>query len=161
MMSGEEIHTLVVPKILEGTVIDHIPAGKALEILRVLRISGREGWRIAVLMNVESKKLGRKDIIKIEKRKLSTDEVNVIALIAPTATINIIENFVVVEKFKVSVPEVIENIIKCPNPSCVSNKDREPVRPRFKTLSKEPLVLQCDYCGTLITRDDVVRLIRR
>jgi aspartate carbamoyltransferase regulatory subunit len=160
-MPVEEVHTLVVPKILEGTVIDHIPAGKALEILKVLGISGREGWRIAVLMNVESKKLGRKDIIKIEKRKLTVDEVNVIALIAPTATINIIENFIVVEKFKVGVPDVIENIVRCPNPTCITNKDREPLKPKFRTISRDPLLLQCDYCGVIVSRDDIPRLIRR
>lgn len=160
-MSVNEVHTLVVPKILEGTVIDHIPAGKALEILRVLGISGQEGWRIAVLMNVESKRLGKKDIIKIEKRKLTPDEVNVIALIAPTATINIIENFVVVEKLKVRVPDVIENIIRCPNPTCISNKDREPVKSRFRAVSHEPLLLQCDYCGVMISRNDIPKLVRR
>lgn len=160
-MSANEVHTLVVPKILEGTVIDHIPAGKALEILRVLGISGQEGWRIAVLMNVESKKLGRKDIIKIEKRKLTPDEVNVIALIAPTATINIVENFVVVEKLKVRVPNVIENIIRCPNPTCISNKDRELIKPRFRAVSQEPLLLQCDYCGVTISRNDIPKLVRR
>jgi aspartate carbamoyltransferase regulatory subunit len=160
-MPSEEVHTLIVPKILEGTVIDHIPAGKALEILKVLGISGQEGLRIAVLMNVESKKLGKKDIIKIEKKKLTVDEVNVIALIAPTATINIIENFIVVEKFKARVPDVVENIIKCPNPTCITNKDREPLKSRFRTISREPLLLQCDYCGVIVTRDDIPRLIRR
>ncbi|MEM1542102.1 MAG: aspartate carbamoyltransferase regulatory subunit [Ignisphaera sp.] len=160
-MSSENIHTLVVPKILNGTVIDHIPAGRALDILKVLNITGGEGWRIAVLLNVESKKLGRKDIIKIERRKLTSAEVNVIALIAPTATINIIENFVVVEKFKVNVPEIIEGVIRCPNPTCISNKEREPVKSRFRTLSKDQLVFRCEYCSTIVTRDDILKLIIR
>ncbi|MEM0310618.1 MAG: aspartate carbamoyltransferase regulatory subunit [Ignisphaera sp.] len=160
-MSSENIHTLVVPKILNGTVIDHIPAGRALDILKVLNITGGEGWRIAVLLNVESKKLGRKDIIKIERRKLTSAEVNVIALIAPTATINIIENFVVVEKFKVNVPEVIEGVIRCPNPTCISNKEREPVKSRFRTLSKDQLIFRCEYCSTIVTRDDILKLIIR
>lgn len=160
-MSVGTPHTLIVPKILEGTVIDHIPAGKALEILRVLGVSGREGWRIAILMNVESKKLGKKDIIKIEKRKLTPAEVNVIALIAPTATINIVENFIVIEKQKVCVPDMVEDIITCPNPTCITNKEREPIRSRFKTISREPLQLQCEYCGIIITRDDIPKLIKR
>ncbi|MEM4553991.1 MAG: aspartate carbamoyltransferase regulatory subunit [Ignisphaera sp.] len=160
-MSSENIHTLVVPKILNGTVIDHIPAGRALDILKVLNITGGEGWRIAVLLNVESKKLGRKDIIKIERRKLTSAEVNVIALIAPTATINIIENFVVVEKFKVNVPEVIEGVIRCPNPTCISNKEREPVKSRFRTLSKDQLIFRCEYCSTIVARDDILKLIIR
>lgn len=160
-MSSENVVTLVVPKILNGTVIDHIPAGKALEILRVLNITGGEGWRIAVLMNVESKKLGRKDIIKIERRKLTLAEVNVIALIAPTATINIIENFVVVEKLKVNVPEIVEGIIKCPNPTCITNKEREPIKSRFKLVSREPLLLKCEYCGTIVSRDEISKYILR
>ncbi|MEM2261807.1 MAG: aspartate carbamoyltransferase regulatory subunit, partial [Ignisphaera sp.] len=63
-----EESTLVVSKIKNGTVIDHIPAGRALDILSVLGINGKEGYRMAILMNVESKKLGKKDIIKIEGR---------------------------------------------------------------------------------------------
>uniref|UniRef100_A0A7C2V9J7 Aspartate carbamoyltransferase regulatory chain n=1 Tax=Ignisphaera aggregans TaxID=334771 RepID=A0A7C2V9J7_9CREN len=160
-MSVNEVYTLVVPKILEGTVIDHIPAGKALEILRVLNVSGQEGWRLAILMNVESKKLGKKDIIKIEKKKLTPDEVSFIALIAPTATINIIENFIVVEKIKVKVPDVVEGVIKCPNPTCISNKDHEPVKPRFRTISENPLQLQCEYCSVIVTRDEIPKLVRR
>lgn len=161
MFVESSVHTLIVPKILEGTVIDHIPAGKALEILKVLGISGREGWRIAILMNVESRKLGKKDIIKIEKKKLTATEVNVIALIAPTATINIIENFIVVEKLKASIPESIEDIIKCPNPTCISNKDKEPIKSRFRTISKDPIQLQCEYCGIIVSRNDIPKLIKR
>ncbi|MEM1694815.1 MAG: aspartate carbamoyltransferase regulatory subunit, partial [Ignisphaera sp.] len=80
-----EESTLVVSKIKNGTVIDHIPAGRALDILSVLGINGKEGYRMAILMNVESKKLGKKDIIKIEGRMLSVEELNIISLVAPRA----------------------------------------------------------------------------
>jgi len=158
---NESVSTLIVSKIMNGTVIDHIPAGKALDILNVLNIKGSEGLRIAVLMNVESKKLGRKDIIKIEQKKLTPTEVNVIALIAPTATINIIENFLVVSKYRVEIPEVIEGILRCPNPTCISNKGGEPIRSRFKVVSREPLKIQCVYCGSFVDKDDIPKLIIR
>jgi len=150
--------TLTVSKIRCGTVIDHIPAGRALHVLRVLGITGREGIRIAILMNVESRKLGQKDIVKIEGKVLKPEEVSVIALIAPTATINIIKEFEVVEKRRIEVPEVVEGVIRCPNPTCITNKEREPITARFRRVSKHPLVLQCEYCGTLVSESDILRL---
>lgn len=153
--------TLTVSKIRNGTVIDHIPAGKAMDILSVLGINGREGLRIAILMNVESKKLGRKDIIKIEGRRLSPEDLNVIALLAPNATINIIEDFSVIEKYKVSLPSVITDVLRCPNPTCITNKKGETVKTRFRLLFKEPLKLQCEYCGTVIGEGEVTKLVAR
>jgi aspartate carbamoyltransferase regulatory subunit len=153
--------TLVVSKIRDGTVIDHIPAGKALDIINVLGIAGKEGLRIAILMNVESKKLGKKDIIKVEGRRLSPEDVSAIALIAPTATINIIEDFAVIEKYKVAVPNVVIDVLACPNPTCISNKKGEVLKTRFRLVSREPLKLQCEYCGTIILGDEVVKLVIR
>ncbi len=153
-MSGNR---LAVSKIREGTVIDHIPAGKALQVLKILGISGREEYRVALIMNVESRKLGRKDIVKVEGRELRNEEVHKIALIAPTATINIIRNYEVVRKVKVILPNVIEDIIKCPNPNCVTNLPREPIKPRFKVISRSPIKLRCLYCGRYVGSDEVIR----
>jgi len=141
---------LLVRRIREGTVIDHIPAGRALTVLRILGITGREGVRVAVVMNVESRRLGRKDIVKIEERFLSPEEVNKIALVAPRATINIVRDYRVAEKRRVTLPSMIEGIISCPNPTCITRQRREPVKPRFRVLRRGPLLLQCIYCGTLI-----------
>jgi len=138
---------LIVSKIENGTVIDHIPAGRALAVLRVLGITGKEGIRVALVMNVESSKLGKKDIIKIEGRELTPEEVNIISAVAPTATINIIRNFEVVKKFKVSPPEVIKGRFKCKNPTCITNAPREPVEPTFYLVRKEPPLFVCTYCG--------------
>lgn len=157
MSSGEP--SLVVSKIRNGTVIDHIPAGKALTVLRILGITGREGLRTAVLMNVESRKLGRKDIIKIENRELSSREVNAIALVAPTATINIIRDSMVYQKIRVAIPETVTGILKCPNPACITNKPREPVTTSFRVVSRTPLVVQCVYCGTLVRGDELENLL--
>ena len=148
--------SLLVRKIRDGTVIDHIPAGRALAVLKILGITGREGLRVAVVMNVESRRLGRKDIVKIENRHLRPEEVNKIALIAPTATINIVKGYEVVEKKQVELPDVIEDILKCPNPTCITRKHREPIRPRFRVLSRRPLRLQCIYCGTILSEEEIV-----
>ncbi|MCS7128510.1 MAG: aspartate carbamoyltransferase regulatory subunit [Sulfolobales archaeon] len=152
--------TLVVSKIRAGTVIDHIPAGRALDVLKIIGLSGREGTRTAIIMNVESKKLGKKDIVKIEGKFLGQHEVSIIALIAPTATINIVEDFKVVRKFKVEIPEVIEEIIICPNTTCITNKSNEPIKSRFRVLSRKPITMQCSYCSTLISEDDLYGLIK-
>jgi len=156
-----EESTLVVSKIKNGTVIDHIPAGRALDILSVLGINGKEGYRMAILMNVESKKLGKKDIIKIEGRMLSVEELNIISLVAPRATINIIEDFTIITKHRVETPNYIEGVLQCPNPTCITNKRAEPIKTRFKTISKDPIKLQCEYCGTIITWNEVTKLITR
>lgn len=150
-MSGE----LVVRRISDGTVIDHIPAGRALRVLSILGITGEEGYMVSLVMNVYSNKLGKKDIVKVEGRELSGEEVNKIALIAPTATINIIRDYDVVEKRKVKLPEKVD-IVRCVNPNCVTNAPREAVRPVFRVLSREPLKLVCEYCGEYLTEEDVI-----
>ena len=142
-----------------GTVIDHIPAGRALTVLKILGITGKEGYRVAVVMNVESRRMGRKDIVKVEGRELEPEEVNKVALIAPTATINIIRDYVVVKKRRVELPETVVGLIKCPNPTCISRKKGEPVESKFKIVSREPLRLQCEYCGTIISGEDIEGLM--
>ncbi len=148
--------SLIVRRIREGTVIDHIPAGRSLEVLKILGITGKEGFRISIVMNVESKKLGRKDIVKIENRHLKPQEVNKIALVAPHATINIIKDYHVVEKKKVELPSQIIGIINCTNPTCITRQNREPIKPTLKVLQRSPLLIQCLYCGTLLDEHDIV-----
>jgi len=147
---------LIVRKIKNGTIIDHIPAGQALNVLRLMGITGKEGLRIALAMNVESRKLGRKDLIKIENLELTPEQVNKIALIAPTATINIVRDYSVVEKERVKLPDRIEGILRCRNPNCVTNQPREAVRPTFQVVSRRPLRLRCDYCGYVMGQEEIV-----
>ncbi len=147
---------LVVRRISNGTVIDHIPAGRALKVLRILGITGEEGYMVSMVMNVYSKKLGKKDIVKVEGRELSSEEVNKIALVAPTATINIVRDYEVVEKRKVELPNRIEGIVRCVNPRCVTNAPREAVHPSFRVISKKPLKLVCEYCGEYLTEEEVI-----
>lgn len=148
--------TLLIRKIENGTVIDHITAGYALDVLRILGIKGREGNVISIAMNVPSRKIGRKDVVKIEDRELRPEEVDRIALIAPQATINIIRDFAVAEKERVSLPKAIMGIVKCSNPTCISNSN-EPVRSQLDVVQRDPLLLRCHYCGTLMEKEDVLK----
>ena len=133
---------LKVDAIRNGTVIDHIPAGR---VLRVLDILGSQEKDVAMIgMNFSSQAMGKKDIIKIEGRELTPDEVNSIALIAPHAKVNIIRDFKVVKKGQVEIPELIVGLMRCPNPNCITN--HEPITSRFKVLKPEPVTLCCDYC---------------
>jgi aspartate carbamoyltransferase regulatory subunit len=148
--------TLRVSKIKEGTVIDHITGGHALDVIKILGITGRTGGIVTVAMNVPSKRLKHKDIVKVEGRKLASSEVDKIALVAPHATINIIRNYRVVEKQRVKLPEDIRGIVKCANPACISNSD-EPVQSTFYVDREEPLLLKCHYCGYVMEKGDVLR----
>jgi aspartate carbamoyltransferase regulatory subunit len=147
---------LRVSKIKDGTVIDHITGGHALDVVKILGITGKDRGPITIAINVSSKRLKTKDIIKIEGRELNPQEVHKIALLAPHATINIIRNYKVVRKQEVKLPKAIENIIKCANPACISNSN-EPVKPKFYIDSEEPLLLKCHYCGHIIEKKDVLQ----
>lgn len=152
-MSNQELRA---SKIKNGTVIDHISGGYALEVIRILGITGREKRVMTIAINVPSKRLKLKDIVKIEGRALNSREVNKIALVAPHATINIVRDYDVVEKQEVKLPRVIEDIIKCINPNCISNSN-EPVGAKFYVESEEPLLLKCHYCGSILESADVLR----
>jgi len=148
--------TLRVSKIRDGTVIDHITRGHALDVVKILDINGRSGGVVTIAMNVPSKILEIKDIVKIEGRELNPEEVDKIALLAPHATINIIRNYKVAEKQRVKLPSVIYGLLKCTNPTCISNSN-EPVRSTFYVEREDPLKLKCHYCGQIVERDEVLQ----
>ena len=127
-----------------------------MEVIRILGITGREKRVMTIAINVPSKQLKVKDIVKIEGRALNSGEVNKIALVAPRATINIIRNYSVVEKLVVKLPRVIEDVIKCANPMCVSNSN-EPVLARFYVEGEDPLLLRCHYCGYSLEKSEVLQ----
>lgn len=142
------MNVLTISKIRDGTVIDHIPAGKALEVLKIIGIKSGSRERVSMAMNVESKKMGSKDIVKVEGKFISDEELNRIALIAPKATINIVQNFEIVRKFRVSLPERVEGIMGCPNQNCISNDSKEPVVPAFSIEEVNGRVIaRCEFCG--------------
>ncbi len=145
---------LVISKIERGTVIDHINAGKALLVLRILGIGVGSKDTVTLAMNVPSKKMGRKDIVKVANKFIGEEELNRIALIAPKATINLIENYEVKRKFKVKLPDFIEGILRCPNRNCITNS-REPVTPKFYIkLKDDKVIAKCYYCNKVIRNVD-------
>jgi aspartate carbamoyltransferase regulatory subunit len=147
---------LYVSKIKDGTVIDHITGGHALDVVKILGITGKEKRIITIAINVPSKRFKVKDIVKIEGRELNPEEVHKIALLAPHATINIIRNYNVVDKQRVKLPTVIEGIIKCSNPACISNSN-EPVQTKFYVICEDPLILKCHYCGYTMEKEDILK----
>lgn len=154
-MNGKEEHRgLLISPIRDGTVIDHITAGEALIVLRILGITGTTGEAISVATNVESRIPGKKDIVKISNRELSKEEVDRIALIAPNATINIIRDYEVFEKMKVEIPDSVTGFVRCPNPGCISNSN-EPVDSSFEIKRGR---LQCIYCDAIIS-DNIAEYI--
>ena len=139
-------HELRVSKIENGTVIDHITGGQALNVLAILGIDGTGGEVVSIGMNVPSERLGRKDVVKVEDRELSQSEVDVLSLIAPEASINIIRGYAVAEKHRVEPPTEVVGILECPNPNCITTED-EPVDSRFDVLDDG---VRCEYCETII-----------
>jgi aspartate carbamoyltransferase regulatory subunit len=145
-MQQKNDNPLKIKPIKNGVVIDHISHGRALEVLRILSIGQDYADEVSLAMNISSGKQKKKDIVKVENRDIKSDEINKIAIIAPNATINRIRNYKVVKKEKVALPSEITGIITCPNPKCISNKEREPVKSLFAVVQRDPLILSCRYC---------------
>ena len=146
---------LLVRRIKDGTVIDHIESAKAFFVLRALNIAGKEGNVITVALNVPSSKHGKKDIIKVENRFLETAETDKLALIAPRATINIIKDYRVIEKRKIQLPDSIVGIFRCPNLNCITNSG-ENINPVITILDKEKIILRCRYCARTLTIEEII-----
>jgi len=140
---------LIVRRIKEGTVIDHIDEGKGLQVLSALGIEGEDGSLITIALNVPSGKYRKKDIIKVENKFLHDDDTNKLAVIAPNATVNIIKNYKLVEKRRVSLPNEIDRIFRCSNPECITNST-EHIESVMDVIDKNSLVLKCRYCGRIL-----------
>ncbi len=146
-MSAPETSMRRVTAINNGTVIDHVPAGKALLVLKMLGLDGKMATPVSMVMNVPSKKMGGKDIIKVEDRELTQHELDRLALIAPNASVAIIRAYTVAEKRVINLGEEVVNVVYCTFANCASLGDREPLPHRMKVVSVEPLNLRCHYCG--------------
>lgn len=146
--------TLKISKIKDGTVIDHIPPGKALRVLSILKIDDLVENSISIGIRVTSKRLGTKDVIKIENRDLEKFEVDKISLIAPEATISIVSNYEIIEKFPVELPQRIVGIVRCSNANCITNM-KEPVNGEFSLMSKKPLLIRCNFCERTMNEREI------
>ena len=143
---------LKIGAIEEGTVIDHIPTDAAFKVVEILDLANHKGI-VSIATNLQSKKIGKKGIIKVGGKSLTQDEVNKIAIVAPDATVNIIKNYDVKEKIKVKTPDVIDNVVKCSNPVCITNNEQMPTK--FYVVKKDPLKIKCHYCERGMVKMDI------
>jgi len=148
----KEPKQLSVSAIQNGTVIDHIPAKNLFKVIQILRLDHIEN-QVTFGTNLESKKLGKKAIIKISGIYFEDADINRIALVAPEAKLNIIKDYEVVEKKVVEVPDNITGIAKCMNPKCITNFEN--VRTRFSVVEKKNVALKCHYCEKITTGDNL------
>ncbi len=142
-MANEKKQQLQVAALENGTVIDHIPAGKLFTVVSLLGLQ-HMGNNITIGFNLESEKLGKKGIIKIADKYFCDEEINRIAVVTPNVVLNIIRDYEVVEKREVCLPDHLHGLVKCSNPVCVTNN--EPMQTLFEVVDKENRVVKCHYC---------------
>jgi len=153
-MNKEQRH-LNVTAIENGTVIDHIPANNVFKVLHILNLENNAN-QVLIGDNLDSRKYGKKGIVKVSNIFFEESEINKIALVAPTATFIVIKNFEVVTKKQVEIPDQIVNIVKCVNPNCITNHENIPTR--FTVINKDLMQLDCHYCEKITARNNIVFL---
>lgn len=133
-----------IDSIQNGVVIDHIEAGCGMKIYKLLHLDELDA-SVAIIKNVQSKKMGKKDIIKVDADiDLNLD---VIGYVDPDATVNIIKNGTLTEKLSIDMPETLVNVIKCKNPRCITSCEQE-IEHIFKLADKDNKEYRCLYCET-------------
>ncbi|WNY26692.1 aspartate carbamoyltransferase regulatory subunit [Methanolapillus ohkumae] len=150
---------LRIKAIENGTVIDHITPGQALNVLRIISVGENFKNTVSIVMNAGGAR-GDKDVVKIEGKELTEKEVAAISLLSPKATVNIIRNFEVIEKKQVAIPQCVHGILKCVNPNCISNS-KEPIDSRFivKECKNGAIHLRCAYCESVMTENFIKNII--
>jgi aspartate carbamoyltransferase regulatory subunit len=151
-MNENKKTALQVSALCNGTVIDHIPADKLFAVVNLLEIPAM-GNNVTIGYNLESKKLGKKGLIKISDRFFTDDEINKISVVAPNVVLNTIRDYNVVEKREVKMPDEIHNIIKCNNLNCITNN--EPMATHFYVANRDTHTLKCRYCEKEVNLDDI------
>jgi aspartate carbamoyltransferase regulatory subunit len=143
---------LSVSAIENGTVIDHIPQG---HVLQVMSISNLENFddQIYFGANLDSKKYGKKGLIKVSNRFFKSNEINKISLVAPTATLIEIKDYEVIKKAGVKIPDEVKEIAKSINPKCITNNEYVPTT--FTVIDKKDLKLKCHYCEKITKKENV------
>jgi aspartate carbamoyltransferase regulatory subunit len=143
---------LKVEKIVDGTVIDHIKAGKGLRVLDILNIHEDYAGNVALMMNAPSKKMGKKDIVKISEKHIDDKTADRIALISPGASFNSIKNSKIVEKRTVKLRDRLAGVAKCPNPNCITNHER--IETDFHVEQKG---VRCFHCERVFKPEELSR----
>ena len=147
-MSKKELQ---VAAIENGTVIDHIPADKTYQVVKLLRLE-EISTPVTIGYNLPSSKMGRKGIIKIADKYFSDEEINRLSVVAPNIVLNTIHNYTVVEKKRVETPLELHGIVKCNNPKWITNN--EPMKTYFNVDKAKGLV-RCHYCDKEQRLDEV------
>lgn len=132
-----------VAAIKNGTVIDHIPAGKTYQVVNLLQLETLE-TPVTIGYNYPSNKIGRKGIIKVSDKFFTDEEISRLSVVAQNVVLNIIHDYEVVEKKTVKTPDELRGIVKCNNPKCITNN--EPMNTVFHVVNKEKGILKCHYC---------------
>ena len=135
-----------IDSIKNGFVIDHIQAGKGMEIYEKLNLNNLD-CQVAIITNAKSKKTGKKDIIKIDS--CTSVNFDVIGYVDPNATVNIIKDSKLAEKKTIAMPETLTNVIKCKNPRCITSVEQE-LPHVFKLTDRQEKIYRCAYCETKI-----------
>ncbi|MCR9847428.1 aspartate carbamoyltransferase regulatory subunit [Vibrio antiquarius] len=144
---------LQVEAIKNGTVIDHIPAQIGIKVLRLFDMHN-SSQRVTIGLNLPSSALDHKDLLKIENVFINEEQASKLALYAPHATVNQIENYEVVKKLALELPERINDVFECPNSNCISHN--EPVESSFSVFEKKQEIrLKCKYCEKVFSREIV------
>ncbi|GFN34447.1 aspartate carbamoyltransferase regulatory subunit [Tepidimicrobium xylanilyticum] len=136
---------LYIDSISKGIVIDHIRAGNGFRIFKYLGLNNAD-FRVALIINAQSKKYGKKDLIKVEN--VMDLDLTMLGFIDPNITINIIEDEKVVKKINLSLPKEVEGIISCKNPRCITSEERHIVH-KFILIDEEKGIYKCDYCDQI------------
>ena len=139
-----------VDSIKNGIVIDHIKAGNSMELYHFLNLENQD-CSVAIIKNVVSKKMGKKDIIKIDA-DIDID-LNVLGYIDPDSTVNIIKDGKLVKKCNLTLPDRIENVITCKNPRCITTVEQD-IKHVFKLTDRENRVYRCIYCDSRAREDN-------
>ena len=141
---------MLVNSIEKGIVIDHITAGLGAKILELLDMDLSENT-VAFIMNASSGKQGKKDIVKIQN--VTDVNLDVLGLIEPNATVNIIENGKIIRKINLNLPEKVVNVIKCKNPRCVTSVEANAPHV-FHLINEENREYRCEYCDDIVCMKD-------
>ncbi|NGX58651.1 MAG: Aspartate carbamoyltransferase regulatory chain [Chlamydiae bacterium] len=137
----------IISAIENGTVIDHIPSGQGMRIFKLLNLEKFDQC-VTLGLNLPSHVIGKKDIIKLEGHEITEEESSRVAIFAPSTTIAIIRDGCVAKKFHVSLPEIIHDVIVCPNPRCITNHEKMTRRHSVSLVGKN-IYLRCQYCEHL------------
>lgn len=143
---------LAVAALENGTVIDRIPSEQLFKVVSMLKLDTIAN-SITIGNNLGSKKIGKKGIIKVADYFFKDEEINKIALIAPDATINVIRDYKVVEKYSITLHETLRGIVRCNNPKCISNN--EPMETVFHVTRRDPLEVTCRYCNRSMNAQEI------